>query len=461
MGLTVERKEYEKKNKMNLKNAYLQDDIIKSQETEKYLLKQTLETQKSVYEDYGHLTSFDIVNNMGNFPAYAQLLTKTLSDQAEKIKQMRQYSVEEKKVEKNMGDILTEIQNLNFPIATQTSKWDLLSQYQNMVSLQDSNLKDLGPALTYVVQNHKRYNYNLNEDGVLLGMELCQCLPETGDSGIQITDIEFICPNGTVFATSLEAELSLACTNGNCPDVVDLDQCGDFDALPWSDWEECKGDMCLANSTRQRKIRLNGSISYEYETNGSQPLIMNKTNIFDIYLPEGAKLAVFVMGGGGGADDGESGSSGFFQYEEVLIPDGKVYSINVTIGQGGDWGSGTNTNVDIAGLNLPVVGRGGGYSGGQGWSGGSSEKGGWNGSNGNSMSNGSGEKLPTICDPSVKLEAGQTGDYDSDGTGGGGVIVNGKSPHHRFRRDGYGYGAGGGEDNYDGYDGVAVLVLCL
>merc|ERR1712106_755153 len=321
--LAVERKEYEKKNKMNLKNAYMQVDIIKSQEREKDLLKQTLETQKSVYEDYGNLTNFDIINNINDFPMYAQLLTKTLSDQAEKIKQMRQYFVEEKKVEENMGEILMEIQNLNFSIATQTTKWDLLSQYQSMVSLQDANLKDLGPALTYVVQNHKRYNYNLNEDGVLLGMELCQCLPETGDSGIQITDIEFICPNGTVFATSLEAELSVVCSNGNCPDVVDLDQCGDFDALPWSDWEKCKGDLCLANSTRQRKIRLNGSISYEYETKGSQPLIMNKTNIFDIYLPEGAKLAVFVMGGGGGADDGESGSSGFFNTKKSLSQMGR------------------------------------------------------------------------------------------------------------------------------------------
>ena len=176
-------------------------------------------------------------------------------------------------------------------------------------------------------------------------------------------------------------------------------------------------------------------------------------------------LAVFAMGGGGGADDTVSGSSGFFDYAEVEITTGRVYTVNVNIGNGGDR-SGLDTTVTVLGMDgdFTVTGKGGGYAGRSGWSGGSSEKGGWNGSSGASKSNGNGQSLPKMCGsmsgPVVKLEPGKTGDYDNDGTGGGGVIVDGQSPYHRYYRDGYGYGAGGGEDYYDGYDGVAVLALC-
>merc|ERR1711892_605864 len=266
-------------------------------------------------------------------------------------------------------------------------------------------------------------------------MEPCQCLPDTGDSGLQVTEIEFICPEGTVSATSLQAELTIDCPEGDCPDEVDMDQCGDFDALPWSEWNDCTEKICLVDSMRQRKIRRNGTISHEFEGNGTRPLILLNSDKFDLYLPEGAVLGLFAMGGGGGADDSVSGSSGSFTYMTVTADVGRTYSVDVTIGLGGDNRSGKDTVIDIDGLD-GIVGSGGGYSGGQGWSGGSSEKGGWNGGSGDSKSNGNGASLPTICNPQVTLEAGKTGDYDSDG-------------------------AGGGEDNYDGYDGVAVLVLCI
>merc|ERR1711935_543095 len=195
------------------------------------------------------------------------------------------------------------------------------------------------------------------------------------------------------------------------------------------------------------------------------PLILLNSDIFDLYLPEGSVLGIFALGGGGGADDSVSGSSGFFEYKTFTADVGRTYTVDVNIGLGGDNRNGKDTVVAIENIEkideIPVVGRGGGHGGGQGWSGGSSEKGGWNGGSGDSKSNGNGASLPIMCNPQVTLEPGKTGDYDSDGTGGGGVIVNGEQPYHRYRRDGYGYGAGGGEDDYDGYDGVAVLVLCI
>merc|ERR1719516_892282 len=204
---------------MNLKHAYLQIDIIKSQEKEKALLKETIITQQALIEDYGNLTSF---SDMENFPKYAQLLTQTLANQASKIEQMSEYFKQEKKVEENMAQILDEIQNLNFSLATQSSKWDLLTQYQNVISVQNENLKALAPAISYIIQDNKRYQYNFDDEGTLLSLEPCQCLPDPKESGILVSEIEFVCPNGKVSATSLEAELTVPCPGGDCPDEVTL-----------------------------------------------------------------------------------------------------------------------------------------------------------------------------------------------------------------------------------------------
>merc|ERR1719481_95750 len=453
--LGAERAEYQKKNELNLKHAYLQVDIIKSQEKEKKLLKETVITQQELFMNYGNLTGF---TELENFPKYAQLLTQTLANQASKIEQMSQYFKEEKKVEENMAQILNEIQNLNFSLATQTSKWDLLTQYQNVISIQNENLKALGPAISYVIEDNKRFQYNFDDEGTLLSLEPCQCLPDPKESGILVSEIEFVCPNGMVSATSLEAELTVPCPGGDCPDEVDLGQCGDFTELPWGPWEDCTEERCLVESIRKRKVRTSQGVSFEFQGNGSQAIILTESYEFDINLSEGTYLAIFAMGGGGGADDSVSGSSGFFQYSVQQVTESRVFNVAVTIGAGGDNTAGRETVVTIPGFTT-VTGKGGGYSAGPGWSGGSSEKGGWNGGNGASMSNGSGEKLPTVCG-NVKIEASNTGDYDSDGTGGGGVKIDGKEPPHLYRRNGYGYGAGGGEDDYDGTDGVVVIMLC-
>merc|ERR1719481_1589948 len=401
--LGAERAEYQKKNELNLKHAYLQVDIIKSQEKEKELLKETVITQQELFMNYGNLTGF---TELENFPKYAQLLTQTLANQASKIEQMSQYFKEEKKVEENMAQILNEIQNLNFSSATQSSKWDLLTQYQNVISIQNENLKALAPAISYVIQDNKRFQYNFDKDGTLLSLEPCQCLPDPNNSGILVSNVQFSCPSGEFYETSLESDHIIPCPGGDCPEEVDLGQCGDFTELPWSAWEDCTQEKCLVQSIRKRKIRTPKGISYEFQGNGSQAIILTKSEYFTINLPEGAYLAIFAMGGGGGADDGTSGSSGFFQYSVQPVTESKVFPVDVHIGQGGDNKDGEDTMVKVAGFNS-VQARGGGYMGGPGWSGGSSEKGGWNGGSGDSMSNGSGEKLPTVCGD-VKIEASQT-----------------------------------------------------
>ena len=48
----------------------------------------------------------------------------------------------------------------------------------------------------------------------------------------------------------------------------------------------------------------------------------------------------------------------------------------------------------------------------------------------------------------------------NEGGGGGGVIIDGKKPTRRSDMDGEGFGGGGAEMNYDGYTGVALIILC-
>lgn len=180
-----------------------------------------------------------------------------------------------------------------------------------------------------------------------------------------------------------------------------------------------------------------------------------------ITLPAGQRLGVFVMGGGGGASMANSGSSGYFKYQEVEVP-GQVV-VNTNIGSGGtssNNGGVTKVEVLVGGVRLVLVkASGGGGDARPGWSGGANSRGGSSGGQGDYLGNGSGEQLPAACNRLVSITAGGAG-YSSDGTGAGGVHPNGASPYRCCSEDGYGYGAGGGEDNHHGYQGVTVIMVC-
>jgi len=487
--LSEERQEYQRKNEMNLKNSFKQVELIKILENEKSALKDTYNTRNS---QVGNTFIDPEIENAEEFPQYAKFLTKTLADQADKINRMSEQMEVDDKVEERMQLILEELEGLNFTFTSDSSHWGLLDKYQVIVTQQASSLAALGPALTSLVEiGARKYDYQMNTEGKVLDVTPCQCIPKIDQAGVTPSHLSFSCPPGTVSSTSLQATLNLECPDGLCPpDLADA-QCGDFHAMPWSDWKPCLGSAneCLVNSYRTRKVRNDsGGISEETELQGlsRNPLIYiastvapnTKTNVtmihsdenypFSLYLPAGLRLGIFLVGGGGGADDSYSGSSGFFEYEEWTVPQDKLYDFFLTLGSGGDYSSGAPTTLAISqpkdqreyGNFWSLTANGGGNSRGQGWSGGSSELGGWNGGNGQDEYNGNGNSLPAPCSPLVSLSPGQTGTYDSDGTGGGGVIVNDIKPDKRWKRDGEGFGAGGGEDNYDGYAGVAVIMVC-
>ena len=87
--LVDERKTYQEKNNMFLKQAYLQADEIMRQEKQKTALKEVLTIDEGLQQDYCNLTKLLKENTVVNFPSYVALLTKTLTDQTEEINKLR------------------------------------------------------------------------------------------------------------------------------------------------------------------------------------------------------------------------------------------------------------------------------------------------------------------------------------------------------------------------------------
>ena len=173
-----------------------------------------------------------------------------------------------------------------------------------------------------------------------------------------------------------------------------------------------------------------------------------------VLIPLGRHFEVFAVGGGGGADSSTAGASGFIKKASIAGDQTHAMKLVVTIGHGGSSShNGQASSVSLNGKQIITAG-GGGRGVGAGWPGVSGDTGGTNGQYGTM------EPLPTLCSNKVQLSPGAAGVDASDGKGAGGVIVDGKKPTKQSKKDGEGFGAGGGEDHRSGYSGVVVLVLC-
>ena len=162
---------------------------------------------------------------------------------------------------------------------------------------------------------------------------------------------------------------------------------------------------------------------------------------------------MFAVGGGGAASGGTAGSSGYFKQKTIDITQTQTLVIDITIGLGGRSCCNSGQATTVQSTLFTVSAQGGGQGTGTGWSGGTG--GGTGGYNGQY---GSGEQLPTLCQ--ATLTPGAAGYGQSDGCGGGGVVVNSQKPSRLSIYDGEGYGAGGAEDYRKGYAGVVVLTFC-
>jgi len=454
--LGEERKAYQEENQVHLRQAYLQADIILSQESQKEELKEALKIDKTLTKTYCNLTQLTSENTLNNYPVYVQQMSKALVDQSENLDKLRSFFDGENKLETYMLEVLEEMKNLNATLTSETAELDLSSELMAMVEAQAESLESMKPAVSYVVNNNKGLQYQEIE-GELVPISTCECIPQTKNSNITISGFEFTCPAETAVPDTGKETGLLPCVDGVCEDINET-VCVDKWSL-WSSWTPCSDPYCFVKEIRTRGRPRN----LELETRGEKfhaAMINSSTNI-TFHMPSNKTLAIFGMGGGGAADSAQAGSSGFFKYEENVSCVGSV-QIDVTIGEGGNQSGRTGgpTSVALDGqLVLSAPGGGGGSSGISGWSGvtGSSEQS-EGGSNGQY---GTGESLPTLCSESgMILTPGAAGISNGDNSGAGGVIVSGEKPLKLQGVDGEGFGAGGGEDNYLGYDGVVVIMLC-
>lgn len=452
--LGEERKTYQEKNKVNLRQAYLQAEVILTQERQKEDLKEALKIDTNLRQEYCNLTQLSSANTVDNYPAYVQMMTKALTDQTEDLKKLRSFLDHENKLEPYMREILEEMKKLNVTFTSDTAEWDLNGSLMSMVEVQAESLESLKPTISYAVNNNRGFNYH-EIDGKLVAISTCQCIPQTEDSSIIVSGIEFTCPaEMAVHDTGKETGIS-SCLNGVCEEKISKTSCVDKWST-WSEWMPYTDSYCFVVETRTRGRPGNEDV----QTRGVKShffVVKSSTNL-TVVMPDNKTLALFGVGGGGAADSSIAGSSGFFAYE-AKVPCSRTVELELIIGAGGaSGGSGTPTTVTLDGRQvLSASGGGGGNTGLSGWSGVTSATA--NSQGGSNGQYGSGESLPTLCG-GVSLAPGAAGVSSGDGSGGGGVVVNGEKPVKLNTMDGEGFGAGGGEDDLPGYEGVIVIMLC-
>lgn len=84
-----ERKTYQEKNKVNLKQAYLQAETIMKLEAQKTELKEALSHDVKLQQEYCNLTDLIQDEHIENFPSYVTMITESLVDQSEELDKLR------------------------------------------------------------------------------------------------------------------------------------------------------------------------------------------------------------------------------------------------------------------------------------------------------------------------------------------------------------------------------------
>jgi len=429
-----ERKTYQEKNKVNLKQAYLQAEAIMKLEAQKAELKEALRHEVKLQQDYCNLTNLIQNDHIDNFPSYVTMMTKSLVEQSGELDKLRSFLDDESQIQIYMTDLLEEMKKLNETFNADIEDWDLLERLNELVKVQSESLISLKPTISYIVNNNSGFEYEVNEDGLLKSISPCQCLPNTNETGFSLTGIQFQCPTGqAVPATQEESGISL-CSDGRCPETFTEDLCVDKRTL-WSEWTPCRSPNCLVEATRSRNK------GREVEAKGVKPAIIEESSTLNVTIPEGYSLSVFAIGGGGGFGYKGSSRGG---YKNVLVDNHSNQStleLTITVGEGGDYNTAGGLTT-IRGLPEYISASGASYGGGF----------------------RSVEPLPDLCGTSIAWGTDGSVNHYND-IGQGGVIVDGRKPTRQYNRDGEGFGAGGGYNKHGyganpGYKGVVVLSLC-
>merc|ERR1712107_665011 len=173
----------------------------------------------------GNLTKLLKENTVVNFPSYVALLTKTLTDQTEEINKLRSFSDEESQIEVQMTEVLEEMRELNVTFSTDIEEWDLLGSLMELTKVQSDSLSALKPTISYIVNNNRGFDYQVNEKGLLQSISSCQCLPRTENTSLALSGIQFSCPAGTADTLSGEKDGIVKCLGAGCPTTLTDDLC--------------------------------------------------------------------------------------------------------------------------------------------------------------------------------------------------------------------------------------------
>lgn len=193
--LGEERNTYQERDKVSLRHAYLQAEVILSQERQKYDLEDALRTERNLREGYCNLTELNSANTVENYPAYVQMMTKALTDQTEDLEKLRSFLDDENKLEAYLQEIMENMEKLNITLTSNSAEWDLHGSLMSLVEVQAESLESLKPTLSYFVNNNRDLTYQ-EIDGNLVAVSTCQCVPQTEDVNTTVSGIEFTSPEG-------------------------------------------------------------------------------------------------------------------------------------------------------------------------------------------------------------------------------------------------------------------------
>merc|ERR1719348_2051897 len=157
---------FQKDSELNLKKSFQKVELLKLHEDEKTNLKNNFTAQ--IAEAQPEILNPDIEND-DNFPQFAKFLTKTLMDQASMLQKLSDQLQEDDQVRKTMNVILKELEGLKFSFTSDSSRWEMLNEYQDILTQQASNLEEIEPTIAAVIDaGTGAYSYELGPEGELL-----------------------------------------------------------------------------------------------------------------------------------------------------------------------------------------------------------------------------------------------------------------------------------------------------
>jgi len=257
--LGEEIKTYLEKEKANLRNSYLQAEIILSQE------RQIGELTGMVGSYIQDLVGLSYSNTVEYYTEFNQ-------EQTEDLNKLRSLLDDENKVETYMEEILEGVKKQNVTLTSASAELDLHDSLKSLLEAQAETLESMKPTLSYFVNNNRNLRYQ-EIDGSLVAISACQCIPQMEDSKATVSGVQFTCPSEMVLAGTGEITGISPCLDGLCEDTIRNITCMDKWRV-WSPWEPCTDNIFYDHPYEKRTRGLPGYQDIQIRSDYEQTPIM-------------------------------------------------------------------------------------------------------------------------------------------------------------------------------------------